>query len=88
MKLKGTFVFNLQPLGPFKFVSKPYTLALSPLKIPEVKRKLVAWWKFDETEGSNANDSSGNNNMGALAGGPQWQPANGKILDKACISFS
>jgi hypothetical protein len=79
MKLKGTFVFNLQPLGPFKFVSKPYILALSPLEIPKAEHKLVAWWKFDETEGSNADDSSGNNNTGALIGGPQWQPANGKI---------
>jgi hypothetical protein len=79
MKLKGTFVFNLEPLGPFKFVSKPYILALSPLEIPEAEHKLVAWWKFDDAEGSNAADSSGNNITGALVGGPQLQPANGKI---------
>jgi hypothetical protein len=79
MKLKGTFVFNLEPLGPFKFVSKPYILALSPLEIPETEHKLVAWWKFDETEGNELSDSSGNKNTGTLMGGPQWQPTNGKI---------
>jgi hypothetical protein len=48
------------------------------LEIPQAQRKLVAWWKFDETEGDKTSDSSGNNNTGALIGGPQWQPAGGK----------
>ena len=47
--------------------------------IPEIERKLVAWWKFDEAEGSNAVDSSGNKLAGTLAGNPQWQPAAGKV---------
>gem|GEM_PF-6157098 len=33
---------------------------------------LVAWWKFDETSGSSAADSSGNGNTGTLNGSPQW----------------
>ena len=78
MKLKGTFVFNLQPLGPFKFVSKPYVLSFTPVIIPQTERKLVAWWKFDEVEGSNAGDSSGNELTGTLTGNPQWQPTAGK----------
>ena len=41
--------------------------------------KLVGWWKFDETEGRNAGDSSTNNNVGTLVGNPQWQPSAGKI---------
>jgi hypothetical protein len=53
-------------------------LALSPLEIPEAERKLVAWWKFDEAEGSNAGDSSGNERAGTLIGNPQWQPTGGK----------
>jgi len=36
--------------------------------------KLVGWWKFDETEGRRAVDSSGNGNDGTLKGDPQWQP--------------
>jgi hypothetical protein len=60
-------------------VSKPYVLALSPVKIPEVERKMIAWWKFDETEGSDAADSSGNELTGTLTGNPQWQPAAGKV---------
>jgi hypothetical protein len=38
----------------------------------------VAWWKFDEAEGSNAVDSSGNEFTGTLIGNPQWQPVSGK----------
>ena len=47
--------------------------------IPQTERKLVAWWKFDEAEGVNADDSSGNKFTGTLTGDPQWQPAAGKF---------
>jgi len=40
---------------------------------------LVGWWKFDEKEGTNAADSSGNSNSGTLQGNPQWRPSAGKI---------
>jgi hypothetical protein len=49
------------------------------VEIPEVEHKLVAWWKFDETEGTNAVDSSGNKLIGTLVGGPHWQPTEGKV---------
>jgi len=39
--------------------------------------KLVAHWKLDESEGSVAKDSAGNNN-GTLVGNPKWQPS-GKV---------
>ncbi len=38
----------------------------------------VAYWKFDETEGSITYDSIGDND-GILNGGPLWQPAGGQI---------
>ncbi len=38
---------------------------------------LVGWWKFDETEGNVASDSSGNGNDGNLTNGPTW--TEGKI---------
>ena len=38
---------------------------------------LVAWWKFDETAGDVAYDSSGNGNDGNLTNGPTW--SEGKI---------
>ena len=38
---------------------------------------LVGWWKFDETNGTIAYDSSGNGHDGNLSGGPTW--ATGKI---------
>ncbi|MCJ7778739.1 MAG: LamG domain-containing protein, partial [Sedimentisphaerales bacterium] len=40
---------------------------------------LVGWWKFDESEGTNAADSSGNGNDGALQGNPVWRPNAGKF---------
>ena len=33
---------------------------------------LVGWWKFDETDGTIAYDSSGNGNNGNLTNGPTW----------------
>ena len=72
-------VFRLQPLGPFKFEIKPYTLALGGIKIPEAKHQLLAWWKLDETEGAEASDASGNNHFGMLVGGPKWLPTGGKM---------
>ena len=38
---------------------------------------LVGWWKFDETSGTVAYDSSGNRNDGNLTNGPTW--TDGKI---------
>ena len=38
---------------------------------------LVGWWKFDETNGTIAYDSSGNGNDGNLTNGPTW--TSGKI---------
>ncbi len=41
--------------------------------------KLVGWWKFDESSGSIAGDSSGNGNNGTLQGDVAWQPKAGKF---------
>jgi len=38
---------------------------------------LVGWWKFDETSGTVASDSSGQGNDGRVVGNPKWVP--GKI---------
>jgi hypothetical protein len=40
--------------------------------------KLVGWWKFDESTGTIAADSSGNGNNGTLKGNPVWRPTGGK----------
>jgi hypothetical protein len=40
---------------------------------------LIGWWKFDESEGSAAADSSGNGNDGSLQGNPVWRPNGGKL---------
>jgi len=53
-------------------------LALAPIEIPEAERKMIAWWKFDEAEGGEASDSSGNDLVGTLIryvdGGTVLQP--------------
>ncbi|MGC2468038.1 MAG: LamG-like jellyroll fold domain-containing protein [Candidatus Acidiferrum sp.] len=33
---------------------------------------LAGWWKFDESSGSSASDSSGNGNTGTMVGGASW----------------
>jgi hypothetical protein len=38
---------------------------------------IIGWWKFDETEGTTVQDSSGNNYNGTLVGNAKW--AQGKI---------
>jgi len=44
---------------------------------------LVGWWKFDETEGTLAADSSGNGHNGTLLNGPTW--TNGQL--RGALSF-
>jgi hypothetical protein len=58
---------------------------MTPVEIPEAERKLLAWWKFDETEGDSISDSSGNSYSGKLIGGPKWQPEGGKV--NGALSF-
>ena len=38
---------------------------------------LLGYWKFDESAGTLASDSSGNGNDGTLQNGPVWQPTDG-----------
>jgi hypothetical protein len=64
--------------GPFKYSSKPYTIA-TPTITSIALNSLVACWQLDETEGSTAADSSGNNLEGTLVGDPQWLPSGGKF---------
>jgi hypothetical protein len=33
---------------------------------------LVGWWKFDESTGTTAKDSSGKKHNGTLQGAPKW----------------
>jgi hypothetical protein len=40
--------------------------------------ELVGWWKLDETEGTEAWDSSGNELHGEVIGGTKWIP-NGRF---------
>jgi hypothetical protein len=72
-------IATVEVAGPFKFESKPYIIALEPPTIRKAGRKLVAWWKFNEAEGGEAVDSSGNNIISTLVGNPQWQPSGGKV---------
>ena len=56
------------------YVSLPF-LALGPavsLEAADLETGLVAHYKFDETEGTTAQDSSSNGHDGTLVNGPQW----------------
>jgi hypothetical protein len=63
----------------------PWPSSGKPLKNKSFKLGdgLVAWWKFDETSGTVAYDSSGNGNNGTLTSGPTW--ISGKI--EGALSF-
>jgi len=43
--------------------------------IGDLSDSLLAWYKFDETTGTTANDSSGKNAHASLINGPVWNPA-------------
>ena len=64
-----------------------YNRALSPAEVEEVLQSgtatahasLLGRWKFDESSGLIATDSSPNANIGTLGGGPTWQPTGGRV---------
>ena len=62
-------------------VSNAFGTAISSVAQIDVNNSLteglVGWWKFDETSGAVAHDSSGNGNDGNLTNGPSW--TEGKI---------
>jgi hypothetical protein len=47
-------------------------LMLSLLVTSVANAKLVGWWRFDESSGDTAYDSSGNEHHGTVLGTPQW----------------
>jgi len=47
----------------------------------------VGYWKFDEGQGTTANDSTTNNNDGTLTGSPPWQTEDQCISGK-CLYFT
>ncbi|MBW7988537.1 MAG: LamG domain-containing protein [Planctomycetes bacterium] len=49
-----------------------YVLALSVTFTGTTKAELVGWWRFDESSGTTAYDTSGNGNDGTFNGEPQW----------------
>ena len=50
----------------------PLALALVAGLASPAGGDLVGWWRFDETSGTTAFDSSDNGNDGTLEGNPQW----------------
>ncbi len=52
-----------------------WSFSITP-DIPITDPDLLCWWKFDETSGTTASDSSRNGRDGTLMGNPQWVPGN------------
>ena len=52
-----------------------HAFLMSPIP---AEQYLVAHWELDESAGTTAEDSAGNND-GVLQGGPQWRPYNGRM---------
>ncbi len=51
-----------------------FVLVLGLVITSAANAELVGWWKFDETSGDTAFDSSGNGNDGTITGTGQWDP--------------
>ena len=67
-------------LGPFQVVKRPLTLkppATQANEPPSGTEGAVAWWKFDETEGTTAADSAANGLAGRLQGQTRWARGQG-----------
>jgi hypothetical protein len=58
--------------NPFVNPMSTPTPSPTPASTPTPSANQVAWWKLDETSGTTAFDSSGNNNTGTLVNGPVW----------------
>jgi hypothetical protein len=63
----GTYTVIISNAVGTVVASTPATLAVRSLPPPDTTSGLVGWWKFDETSGSTAADSTANANAGALA---------------------
>jgi hypothetical protein len=55
-----------------------YSTSKSATTDAEAESNLVSWWKLDESSGTGADDSSGNNHDGTRSGG-SWAPTSGKF---------
>ncbi len=75
-------------------MAEPNQVARDEASVPERARPvseagkpspLLAWWRFDESEGRIAVDSSGHGFAGTLIGNPRWQPTGGRV--KGALAF-
>ena len=58
-------------------ISAFLAMGFNSVHAQDITTGLIGHWKFDETSGTTATDSSGNNNTGTLTNGPTW--TTGKI---------
>jgi hypothetical protein len=68
--------------GPFKVLTRPLTINASETRAASSaaageKDGLLAWWKFNETDGVCAADASGGRREGQLKGAVRWVPVEG-----------
>jgi autotransporter-associated beta strand protein len=54
------------------------TTTVTLVDAPPLSASLLAWYKLDETSGTDAADSSGNNNTATLYNGPVWGTVGGQ----------
>lgn len=65
-------------LGPFEVLKRPLTLSPKDAKPPATGGP-VAWWKLDESGGSEAADASGQRHPARMPGVARWTPGAGRI---------
>src|ERR1051326_4163118 len=79
LQLSDTANYSLAVTNPYGFtLSSNAALTVLSLPAPDLTNELIAYWPFDETNGSTAADSSGRGNSAALLEFPiddsQWVP--------------
>lgn len=67
MKKKTISIFALVML-----LVNIFSMSITKVSADESQNDMLIWYKFDETSGTIANDSSGHGNNGTLVGGATW----------------
>ena len=81
LKFDGYSHLSIPSSDDFHFGESDFTVecwlyfakSTNPTLIDSLSEKLVAHWKFDETVGTTASDSSGNNHHGTLKNQYEWK---------------
>lgn len=77
-EIEGTIIFD-KDNAVMKYCGGSQWVPLGLGPFPDTTTALKGWWKFDESSGATASDSSAFGNNATLVNGPLWQPSGGAL---------